>query len=158
VAAALAAAAFAAACRTGGVRPRFAPLPTSEVARSDRDPAETIVVLDSALRARGLKIVARSPVEGYLETSWFDVDTHAAVAPPFRRLDRIVKFRFFADEVQGPTRILAECVRRIAWDPSAPERDLERQVPDDHPGRLLMDSLLVVIRPDSTPPPPLGPR
>jgi len=53
-----------------------------------------------------------------------------------------VKVRFFADPVAGKTRLAAECVRRIADDPSEPERDLERMVPDSSPGRILLDGIV----------------
>jgi hypothetical protein len=37
-------------------------------------------------------------------------------------------------------------VVRIAYDPSEPERDLERMVPDSTPGRALLDSLVARLK------------
>ncbi len=146
-----------AACATGGLRPRYGARPDAR-ALDVPDSADRIVtVLETRARAFGLGIVRSVPREGYLETAWYDLGARAPTGPPFENLDRIVKLRFFADPWQGKTRVLAECVWRIAWDPSTPERDLERMVPADHPGRALLDSVLVAIKPDSVRPPPLRP-
>lgn len=138
----------AAACASlGGVRPRFTPLPGSVRAES-RYPADaTIGRLDSALRERGLTVAAMSAVEGYLETTWFDASTRRVGEGPLGRHTTVVRIRFWADPEMGRTRLLAECVRRIAYDPSLPERDLERMVPEGHPGRLLLDSLVALVAP-----------
>ena len=106
--------------------------------------------LAASVQAAGFAVQRISAREGYLETRWFDVTTRQSVAPPFNDLDRKVKLRFFADDMQGRTRLLAECVQRIAWDPSVPERELERVVPEGHPGRVLMDSLVAPFVADST--------
>jgi hypothetical protein len=50
--------------------------------------------------------------------------------------------------------LLAECVMRIAWDPSVPERELERMVPEGHPGRVLLDTLIAVVPQIGGPPLP----
>lgn len=139
----------------GGARPRWSALPDAVLMQSDRPPVELLGELYSVLRTRGFAIDLIAPREGFLETRWYDLSSRTATEPPFRHFDRIVKLRFFADPVQGRTRLLAECVRRIAWDPSLPERELERMVPLDHPGRLLLDSLIAPFKPDTTAGPPL---
>lgn len=95
----------------------------------------------------GLPVRAAEPREGYLESGWFDVHAHRQANEPFDRLDSIIKLRFFADPAFGHTRLFAECVVRIAWDPSVPPRDLERMPPVGHPGRALLDSVLTVMKP-----------
>ncbi len=82
------------------------------------------------------------PAEGYLESSWYDLGRRATVSGRARDLDQVVKLRFFADPTAGRTRLAAECVRRFAYDPSEPERDLERMVPDSTPGHVLLDSII----------------
>jgi hypothetical protein len=68
----------------------------------------------------------------------------------------VAKLRFFADPTAGRTRLVAECVRRIAEDPSEPERDMERMVPDSSPGRMLLDSIVARLKAAyPAPPPPL---
>lgn len=141
-----------AACRyTGGVRPRHGALPQSELIDAAVPAFPLIEELSTALQAAGLSIERVSAREGYLETRWFDVTARASTAPPFGNLDRVVKMRFFADDMQGRTRLLAECVQRVVWDPSLPQRELERMVPEGHPGRVLMDSVLArFIQADTT--------
>ncbi len=95
----------------------------------------------------GLPVRTTEPREGYLESGWFDVQAHQPAREPFDRLDSIVKLRFFADPAFGHTRLFAECVVRVAWDPSVPPRDLERMPPAGHPGRALLDSVLTVMQP-----------
>jgi hypothetical protein len=140
-------AAVALACAAGGIRPRLLPAPGAVMLVLDLPAAEVTDSLAAAARRAGLMLFAVAPREGYVETRWFDLDAHATTRPPFDRLERVVKLRFFADPVAGRTRLFAECVVRIAWDPSVPERDLERMPPAGHPGRALLDSVLVVMQP-----------
>jgi hypothetical protein len=105
-----------------------------------------IDTLARIVRADGLAVTLADPAEGYLESGWFDLGTKRPAGARARDLDRVVKLRFFADPTAGHTRLAAECVRRIAWDPSEPERSLERMVPDSTPGRALLDSVLVRVK------------
>ncbi len=102
--------------------------------------------LATSLRRVGVVVRTSEPREGYLESQWFDVQAHRAASDPFDRLDSIVKLRFFADPAFGHTRLFAECVVRIAWDPSVPQRDLERTPAQGHPGLALLDSVLAVMK------------
>jgi hypothetical protein len=136
------------------VRPRERPLPDAEVLIVAPPAAALISVLDSVVRARGMAVAIMTANEGYLETRWYDVDAGTPTDEPFQRLDRIVRMRFTADPLQGRTRLVAECVVRVMWDPGLPERELERIAPEDHPGRVLMRELLlaagaVPVSPDS---------
>jgi len=60
-----------------------------------------------------------------------------------------VKLRFFSDPVGGGTRtrLFAEAVTRVAWDPSVDQRELERMVPDAHPARAILTSLIEGLGP-----------
>jgi len=139
------------ACATGGVRPRYGALPDAVViTQVIRAPTLVIGDVESAVRRAGLPVARFAPAEGFLETGWFDVTTRAAARPPYSHLDQTIRLRFFADPDQGKTRLVAEAVRIVAWDPSLPERDLERMLPVAHPGRLLLDSLLLEFRPDTS--------
>jgi len=147
---------LAAGCQSfGGIRPRHSPLPESVRRMSPQPAAEVISLLEAAVRASGLEVARSAPREGYLETRWFDLDRRASVAPPFSGFDRVVKLRFYADPEQGRTRLLAECTVRIVWDPSLPERELERMVPEGHAGRALLDSIVAAV--PATGPEPLRP-
>lgn len=139
-----------AACATGGTRPRYAALPQAVVVTQIiRAPTAVIGDVEAAVRAAGLRVARYAPAEGFLETRWFDVTTHAVSGVPYSRLNQIIRLRFFADPDQGKTRLVAEAVQMIAYDPSVPERDLERMVPATHPGRLFLDSLIAPMRPDT---------
>ncbi len=94
----------------------------------------------------GLAIRLADTAEGYLETGWYDLESRRTVSATARDLDHTVKLRFFADPTAGHTRLAAECVRRIAYDPSEPERDLERMVADSTPGRVMLDSLMAKLK------------
>lgn len=148
--------AVAACASFGGLRPRYGPIAGSIAAELDAPPT---AVLDSAAqlaRASGFRIALADRSEGYLETGWYDVVRKAAVGGD-GDLDHLVKLRFFADPFAGRTRLAAECVRRIAVDPSEPERDLERMVADSTPGRILLDSIVARLKaayPHVTPTPP----
>src|SRR5579859_3886632 len=134
-----------AACATGGVRPRFGPEPQAVMMLLDLPASVVTESLTTSLVRVGLPVRTSEPREGYLESVWFDVAAHRPTGDPFSRLDSIVKLRFFADPAFGHTRLFAECVVRVAWDPSVPQRDLERMPPAGHPGRVLLDSVLTVM-------------
>jgi len=141
---------LASACAgVGGVRPRYGALPQAAQTTIDGGPTAITQLIDNTVRGAGLQVTAAAAREGYVETAWFEIGSRRPVSLPFTNMDRVVKLRFFVDPSQGRTRIVAECVYRIAWDPSVPARELERMVPDDHPGRLLLDSIVAII----TPPP-----
>jgi hypothetical protein len=150
--------AIAACVRLGGLRPRFGPLPGSVALELETQPETAIGAAAREVQAAGLRVAVADPAEGYLETAWYDVRRRATVSGRARDLDQIVRMRFFADPLAGKTRLAAECVRRIADDPSQPERDLERMAPDSSPGRVLLDSILSRLKtayPPSAPVPPI---
>ncbi len=137
------------------MRPVWGPLPGSVAVHLDAAPDAVITAAEREVRAAGLKVVAIAADEGYLETEWYDVLTKRTVSARAMDLDHIVKLRLYADPTAGKTRLVAECVRRIAFDPSEPERDLERMVPDSTPQHALLDSLvarLKVVFPPLKPP------
>jgi len=128
--------------RLGGVRPRFAPIQGSVSVELEAQPDVVISAAGRELLAAGLSVAVADPAEGYLESSWYDLGSKATVSSRARNSDQVVKLRFFADPTTGRTRLAAECVRRIAYDPSEPERDVERMVPDSSPGHVLLDSIV----------------
>jgi hypothetical protein len=140
------AAALAACASFGGTRPRFAPLPDAVVLETTIPVADVLAQVHDSALAAGFTIAVLAPREGYIETGWYDVASQHAVAPPYHHLDSTVRLRLFVDPVATHSRVVAECVRRARWDPSVPERELERMVPAGEPGRDLLDRLLVVMR------------
>jgi hypothetical protein len=153
---ALAALALAACIRPnfGGVRPRYGPVPGSIALELDAAPDAVIVAAARDVRDAGLEVARMAANEGYLESQWYDLGTRRPVSAQARDLDRVVKLRFFADPTAGRTHLAAECVRRFAYDPSQPPRDLERMVPDSTPGRVLLDSIIGRLKVEFPPPAP----
>jgi hypothetical protein len=132
-----------AACpNLGGIRPLYGPVPGSIAVELNTTPDIVIAAAARDVATLGFRVAASAANEGYLETEWFDVAARRSVTARARDLDRVVKLRFFADPAAGKTHLAAECVRRIADDPSLPPRDLERMVPDSTPGRVLLDSIV----------------
>ena len=129
----------------------YGPVPGSVFLQLDQPADAVIRELAAEAQAEGLHLLFVSPEEGYLETEWYDLGTRQAVQPDARDLDRVVKLRFFADPVAGKTRLMAECVTRIFYDPSLPPRELERMTPEGHPGRALLEEVLRQTRRRLTP-------
>lgn len=138
----------------GGVRPVYGPVPGSLSLRLDALPDAVILAAAREVQSAGLTVARSAAAEGYLETGWYDVVRSRSVDASARDFDRIVKLRFFADPTAGKTHLAAECVVRIAYDPSEPARDLERMVPDSTPGRRLLNRIverLKTVFPSPTP-------
>jgi hypothetical protein len=133
----------AVACASfGGARPRHAPLPDAVVIESSEPVTAILAGLRDSLTARGFAVRVDAPREGYLETGWYDVPAGRATREPFRHLADVVRVRLYVDRIGTRTRVIAEVVRRMAWDPSRPERELEVMVADSAPGRVLLDDVL----------------
>jgi len=145
---------LAACAHFGGVRPVYGPLPGSLSLTLDAAPDAVILAAQREVRSAGLTIARVAADEGYLETAWYDVVTRRTVDPRARDFDHSVKVRLFADPKAGKTHLAAECVRRIAYDPSEPERDLERMVPDSTPQHAVLDSLIARLKVIFPPPKP----
>jgi len=133
----------------------YGPLPGSVSLTLNAAPDAVIAAAVREVRAAGLAVAAVAADEGYLETAWYDVATRRTVDARAMDFDHIVKLRLFADPKAGKTYLAAECVRRIAYDPSEPERDLERMVPDSTPQHALLDSLLARLKVVFPPPKPV---
>lgn len=118
----------------------------SVVAQVPAAPDTVTRALAQEAAALGVRVRHLVPREGYVESEWFDVR-----GPRRRDADpddaaHVVKLRFYADPVAGLTRVAGESVERWRYDPSLPERELERMVPETHPGRALLDSVLARTR------------
>jgi hypothetical protein len=127
----------------GGVRPRYGPVPGSVSLELSAAPDVVTLAAAEELRQAGLTPQGMSAAEGYVESQWYDVTTHASSAePPFRGLDRAVKLRFFADPTAGHTHLAAEAVVTYLVDPSRPQRELEHMVPQGHAGLGILRGIL----------------
>lgn len=128
-----------AACTPATTRPAFAPYPEALHAIINARPARVTEEARTWLAAQGAAIQHASPVDGFLETGWYDATDSSAA--PVR-----VKIRLWADpDVPGKSRVTVEAVYRPIEDPSRAPRDLEQAVPMDSAGQRLAERLLKAL-------------
>lgn len=139
---AFAASALLAACQPATTRPPLVPLPEAAATEIRIVPQEATRTLAAAMEAESLPPARVRLRDAYLETAWLD---SATGRPTGRRpvgTDE-VKVRAWADPGRpGNTLLIVETVYRPLADPSLPERELERQVPREHPIAVKVDSIL----------------
>jgi len=122
-----------AACNPNTTRPPITPIPGALEERLGVDPARAVALLVDALRADSLPVTVIRDRDAYLETPWFD---GATGEPTTRRPlgDGVVRLRAWIDLAAArDSHVTLELTFRPLADPSAPERDLDRLLPADHP-------------------------
>ena len=128
-----------AACTPVTTRPSFAPYPEAVHAVINAPPARVTAEAQTWLAAQGPTVRHASPIDGFLETDWYDATDSASA--PVR-----VKIRLWADpDVPGKSRVTVEAAYRPMEDPSRTPRDLERAVPEDSAGQRLAERLLKAL-------------
>jgi hypothetical protein len=128
-----------AACTPATTRPSFAPYPEALHAIINARPAQVTEEAKTWLAAHGPAVQHASPLDGFLETGWYDATDSASA--PVR-----VKIRLWADpDVPGKSRVTVEAVYRPMEDPSRTPRDLERAVSKDSAGQRLAERLLKAL-------------
>jgi hypothetical protein len=128
-----------AACNPATTRPSFAPYPEALHAVINARPAQVTEEAKTWLTAQGATVGHASPIDGFLETGWYDATDSSAT--PVR-----VKIRLWADpDVPGKSRVAVEAVYRPIEDPSRAPRDLERAVPENSAGHRLAERLLKAL-------------
>jgi hypothetical protein len=125
--------ALALGCRAYSPRPSFPPVvgaPMGEINLPVRAATEALV---DVFRADSLPLNRVELADGYIESEWFDADSKQPTTA--RRLGaEVVQVRAWVDPAKpGSSRMTVETVFRPLADPSLPARDLDRQVPADHP-------------------------
>jgi hypothetical protein len=120
-------------CRPVTTRPPFPPVPEAASTEIRLPPAEAARLLGEAFRAESIPATRVEVGDTWLETGWFV----AATGQPTRHrpigLDN-VRVRAWADFTHpGYCKVAVETVYRPVADPSLPQRELDRQVPRDHP-------------------------
>jgi hypothetical protein len=138
----LALTAVLAACSPFSQRPRLDPLPLSpSVEVKGKRPAVTEKTMQ-ALQEDGLPLAHQTTIDAYAESKWLDSTT---MQPTSRRpvgMD-VVKLRTWIDPSRpGYSRVTIEPAYRPAADPSVPERELDRLVPETHPAWRRAQALL----------------
>jgi hypothetical protein len=112
--------ALAAGCSPFTTRPAITPLPEAAAIEVRLPVQEATRELAAALQADSIPARRVRLRDGYLESGWFDSQTGRP----------------------GNTLLIVETLYRPLADPSLPERELEKQVPRDHPVAVKVDSAL----------------
>jgi hypothetical protein len=121
------------ACQPSTTRPSFTPLPEAEVVEVRLLPLEATKQLAAALEADSIPARRVDLRDGFIESHWFDSSTgRPSTHRPIGT--RVVRVRAWADPGRpGFTLLSAETVFRPVADPSLPPRELEHEVPRNHP-------------------------
>jgi hypothetical protein len=130
------------ACQPGTTRPAITPLPEAATTEVRLSVQEATRLLAEALRADSIPATRVRLRDGYIESNWFEA---ASGRPTGKRPigEGIVRVRAWADPARpGDTQLRVETLYRPLADPSLPERELEHQVPRDHPVAIKVRSIL----------------
>jgi hypothetical protein len=127
------------ACYPATTRPDFLPMPSASTTEVELGVPQATRAIAIALDADSIPVRRTEARDGWLESDWFDVATMRPTGR--RRLGAgVVKVRAWIDPSRpNHSNITVETVFRPRADPSQPERELERQVPINHPvsGRVV---------------------
>ena len=145
-----------AACQPATSRPPFGPLPEAPGSELRLTVPEATRRLAEALKADSVPANTVRLRDGYIETPWFLART---MRPTKKRPvgTGVVRIRAWADPARsGSTQLTVETLYRPRLDPSLPDRELEREVPRDHPVAVRVEAALkrLVERFGAPPPPP----
>jgi hypothetical protein len=121
------------ACQPLTTRPPYAPVPEAATTEIRLVPREATRLLAEALQRDSIPTTRVELRDAWLATAWFDAATG-------RRTHRrpvgpgVVRVRAWSDPSRpGFSQVTVETVYRPLADPSLPDRELDRQVPRDHP-------------------------
>lgn len=138
-----------AACTPVTTRPPFLPSPQSLVQVLDAPPPQVVPEAVGWLTSQGLRVEWSSAKDGYVETAWYNVRTHASTsgAADPGDLMNTVKIRCWADPyLPSKSQITVEAVYRPTLDPSRQERDLEVVVPTGSDGYRIAQQLVDALK------------
>jgi hypothetical protein len=129
-------------CQPDTTRPPIVPLPEAAMMEVRLPVQEATRLLAEALRADSIPALRVRLRDGYIESRWFE----AATGRPTNKRPiglGIVRVRAWADPARpGDSQLRVETLYRPLADPSLPERELERQVPPNHPIAIKIRSTL----------------
>jgi hypothetical protein len=149
-------AAALAACQPATTRPPYPAVPQATTVEVRLPPRDATRLLAEALQADSIPATRIILRDAWFETGWFDPATGARTAHrPIGQ--RVVLLRGWADPTQpGSSKVTVETVYRPMADPSLPQRELDRQVPRNHPVAIKVRAALqdLVKRYGGPPPPP----
>ena len=124
---------LALACQPVTARPYFPPVTGAAQAEIRLEPKNATAALADVLQSDSLPVTKVVPRDGYLETDWFQVGSKKVARGRRLGVD-VVQIRAWVDPTRsGYSRLTVETVYRPLADASLSSRDLDRQVPPDHP-------------------------
>ncbi len=123
---------LATACQASTTRPTFGPMPGAAGAQVRLGVPDATRLLAETLQEDSIPVSRVVERDGLIETPWFEVPGYR----PFQGRPlgpTVVRVRAWVDPGKaGHSVYTAETVYRVMADPSRPDRELERQVPEDH--------------------------
>jgi hypothetical protein len=150
---------LALACQPSSMRPYFPPVTGAAQGEIELEPRNSTAEIVAVLKSDSLPLGTVALRDGFVETEWFDARTRRPTAA--RRLGPdVVQVRAWVDPSRrGYSRITIETVYRPLADPSLASRDLDRQVPPDHPiGKRMGEVVRELVKLYSHEPEPAAPR
>ncbi len=121
------------ACRPTTPRPYFAPVTGAPSGEIELDPIPATDAIADVLKSDSFPVTKVERRDGYVETAWFDAGTKQPVSGRILGPD-IVQIRAWVNPAKLHTsRVTIETTYRPLADPSLSPRELDRQVPPDHP-------------------------
>ena len=130
-------------CDPSTSRPALVPLPEAAGTELRLPPREATRNLAEALRADSVPIRRVAIRDAYLESGWFDTRTRRPTTAGRALGPGVVQVRAWADPARpGSSQLVVETTYRPTLDPSLPARQLERQVPRNHPVSLDVEGVL----------------
>lgn len=130
-------------CRATTSRPYYPPLPTAAVAEIELEIPEATRALAEAMARDSIALRSIREQDGFIDSGWLDARTleHTGARPLGAD---VVRVRAWVNpSKQFWSELQVEAIFRPLTDPSRPERELDTQLPDDHP---LQRRLAGVIR------------
>jgi len=144
-----------AACHPATPRPYFPPVTGAAQVEIELGVRAATDALADVLKGDSLPLTRVEPGDGYLETAWFDVHTHRPTRHRVLGPD-VVQVRAWVDPSRPDhSLVTVETVYRPVADPSLSARDLDRQVPPDHPvGKRMVEVITELAKLYTTEPAP----
>ncbi len=134
--------ALAGGCRPETTRPNFGPVTGATEAEIKLTVPRATRELADALIRDSIPIIKIETRDGFLESPWFEVNSGL---PTSRRPlgPEVVRVRAWVDPSRpGHSYLTVETLFRPLADPSLPERELDREVPPNHPIGLKVRNVL----------------
>ncbi len=135
----------ASACSPATTRPYYPPVTGAAQAELELEVKSATGALADVLRSDSLPVTKVEVRDGYIETAWFNAGTKRPTSA--RRVGpQVVQVRAWVDPTRsGYSKLTVETVFRPLADASLSPRDLDRQVPKDHPVGMRMEQIVTEL-------------